>query len=199
MLAGRLHCLHVDTGTHYRALTHLLQARGIPYTDIPAVERALGGWRLDSEVHSNHSVIRVNRVRIEDIHLRSALVNAEVSQYSALAPVRSFLLPFQRAQAAFALQQDFRGLVMEGRDIGLNIFPDTPFKYFLFADQKVKMARRARQGITDVIEMRDRIDSTQGQLRQAPGATLVDTTHSSLDEVVDWISHDIQLKLTATA
>jgi len=189
----------VDTGTHYRAVTHLLQEKKIPYTDVEEIEKTLAKWTLDAQVHSTHSVIRVNRAKVDDIYLRSAMVNAEVSQYSAVAPVRKFLLEFQRGQAEFALANDFRGVVMEGRDIGLNIFPQTPFKYFLFADQKVKMARRARQGITDVIEMRDKIDSTQGQLKKAPGAIDVDTTHTTLDEVVEWIYADVTVKMAGMA
>lgn len=194
-LAAKLDCLHVDTGTHYRALTHLLQEKKIPYTDVERIEKELAGWELGTDVHSTHATIRVNRKKIEDAMLRSALVNAEVSQYSTVAPLRKFLLEYQRGHAQLALEKGFKGVVMEGRDIGLNIFPQTPYKYYLWADKKVKMARRAQQGITDVIEMRDKIDSTLGQLKKAPGAVEVDTTQRSLEETVEWIWKDITQKI----
>jgi cytidylate kinase len=194
-LAERLNCLYVDSGSHYRSVTLLLQQKKIPYTDTKAIEQTLAETILDEEIIGRQSFIRLNRRRYEDVQLRSAEVNAEVSYYSTVAELRRYLLHFQRAQATVAAMHGFEGLVMEGRDIGLNIFPETPYKYFLFADQKVKMARRAREGVTDVIETRDRVDSTQGQLKEAEGAIEVDTTNRTLEEVIDWLVKDVRGKI----
>lgn len=198
-LAAKLKCLHVDTGTHYRALTHLLQRAKIAWTDEEKIKKALSAMRAEAQVQSTHALILINGERVGEEALRSAAVNAEVSQYSTVAAVRAFLLPFQRSLANFALEKGFNGVVMEGRDIGLNIFPDTPYKYFLQADTKVKIQRREMQNIKDAIEMRDKIDSTLGQLKRAEGAATVDTTELPLEGVVAWILKDVKQKLAAGA
>lgn len=194
-LSGRLSCLYIDTGAHYRTVTYLLQEKKISYTTPDLVAAALQYWDLDEDIEDNIGFIRINHRRIEDPFLRTALINAEVSFYSAIPAVRQFLFGYQRSQAAVAERNSFKGLVMEGRDIGLNIFPNTPFKYFLHADPLVKMRRRAADGISDVTDLRDTIDSTQGQFKKSPTAIDVDTTQMTLLQVVDFIQADINAKI----
>ena len=88
----------------------------------------------------------------------------------------------------------FAGLVMEGRDIGSVIFPEAAFRFFLQADPEARVRRRADQGQADSIHERDRIDS---QRKSSPlvfpqGAVLIDSTHLSLDQVVEKISGIIE-------
>jgi cytidylate kinase len=195
MLAGRIHCLYVDTGAHYRAITHILQQGNIPHADAARIIQKLASLKIDEELEGNAAHILLNRKRFDDSQLRAAMVNSEVADYAAVMAVRKFLLHFQRSQAEVATLNGFAGIVMEGRDIGTNIFPDTPFKYFFIADKNVKTARRAQEGIADGPDERDRIDATLGQLREAADATEVDTTNRSLDEVVDWLWKDVNKKL----
>ena len=88
-------------------------------------------------------------------------------------------------------------VVMEGRDIGTVVFPNTPFKYFVTASEEVRAARRAAQGITDSIAERDRKDSSRAcaPLTKAEDATLVDTSDMSIEQVVAFITADIRAKL----
>ena len=196
-LASRLNYLYVDTGTHYRAVTLLLQKAKVPYTDAAAVAHHLAHWVIDEEVEKNVAHITINHQRLADTDLRTASVNTDVSYYAALPVVRQYLLHFQRSQSEVAVLAGLAGAVIEGRDIGLNIFPGAKFKYFLVADPAVKAARRAKEGLLDVVDHRDHIDATQGQLRKAPNAVEVDTTHRSLEQVVDWLYNDITLRLKA--
>ena len=78
---------------------------------------------------------------------------------------------------------------MEGRDIGSIVFPDTPFKFYLDASPEVRLRRRASEGEADSIEQRDKQDSSRAEapLMVAKGATVIDTSDLSLDEVVDKI------------
>jgi CMP/dCMP kinase len=198
-LAARLNFLYVDTGAHYRAITYRFQQAQIPYTDIPAITHQLAHWSIDEEVESNAAIMTINRERIDDAFLRSAQVNSEVSYYAAIPVVRHYLLHFQRSQAEVALMHKLAGVVMEGRDIGLNIFPETPFKYFFVADPAVKAARRAKEGALDITDKRDQIDSTRGQMHKASDATTVDTTHMSLPEVIDWLYKDVSTRMATLA
>lgn len=88
---------------------------------------------------------------------------------------------------------------MEGRDIGTVVFPDTPFKYFVTASEEVRASRRAAEGLTDSIAERDRKDSSRATapLAQAPDALLVDTSDMTIDQVVRFITDNIQQKLSA--
>src|SRR5690606_11407259 len=97
------------------------------------------------------------------------------------------LLAYQRGQAGVARQRGFRGLIMEGRDIGSVIFPDADFRFFLHADPEERARRRAREGQTDSIAERDRLDTSRktAPLTCPPGAIDVDSTFLNLEEVVD--------------
>ncbi|TVR47173.1 MAG: (d)CMP kinase [Puniceicoccaceae bacterium] len=185
-LARMFHLLHVDTGSHYRALTHcLLQAKVAP-EDEAAVNSALGKLSLGTRVDGHEARIEIDGHVFGD-ELRGEAINQAVSRFAALPAVRSFLLPYQRGLAGTAAGRGFRGLAMEGRDIGSVIFPDAPFRLFLEADPTTRARRRAGQGQTDTIGERDRLDSSRATapLVRPPGATVIDTTHLTLGEVVE--------------
>ena len=185
-LSERFHLLHVDTGSHYRFVTQQLLARGVPADDEPAVETALRFLSLGTHVAGRSAVIEINGAGPGE-EIRSQVVNENVSRYSALPAVRRFLLDYQRSQAAIARRQGFRGLVMEGRDIGSVIFPDADFRFFLQADPAERGRRRAAEGQADSIHERDRIDSSRkaAPLTCPPGATSVDSTFLTLPEVIE--------------
>jgi cytidylate kinase len=69
--------------------------------------------------------------------------------------VRSFLIEFQRSQVGVAKLNGFKGIIMEGRDIGTKILPDADLKIFLFADFETRMKRRIKDGELDEIRNRD--------------------------------------------
>jgi len=104
------------------------------------------------------------------------------------------LFDYQRAQVSVARKEGYAGLIMEGRDIGSVIFPDADFRFFLYADEATRAARRAKEGQTDSIAERDKRDS---QRKTAPltcpeGATRVDTGPLTLEGVVEHITQIIE-------
>lgn len=129
--------------------------------------------------------------------VRSPEVNAHVSHFSAIPEVRTALLAYQRGQAEVARAHGFRGLVMEGRDIGSVIFPEADFRFFLHADPVERVRRRAQEGQKDSVAERDRIDSQRktAPLACPPGATAIDSTHLTLEQVVARMAEAIAVRL----
>ncbi|MBE7539030.1 MAG: (d)CMP kinase [Opitutaceae bacterium] len=195
-LAARFPLLHVDTGAHYRAITAEMLRQGVSPSDPLAVESALTRLSLGTQVTGSEASLEVNG-RIPGTEIRSPEVNASVSHFAALPAVRSTLLQYQRGQADVARRLGFRGLLMEGRDIGSVIFPDADLRFYLHADPEERARRRAEQGQADSITERDRLDSSRktAPLTISPGAIAIDSTHLSLEQVVFQVSARIAEKL----
>jgi cytidylate kinase len=197
-LSERFHLLHVDTGSFYRALTAELLRRQVPATDLAAVNAALADLPLGTRVEGRSARMEIAG-RVAGDEIRSREVNDAVSHFAAIPAVRTALLEYQRGQAAVARRGGFRGLVMEGRDIGSVIFPDADFRFFLHADPDERARRRAKEGQEDSIAERDRIDSTRktAPLACPAGAVAIDTTHLSLTEVVEQMAAAVSARLNA--
>src|SRR5690606_752069 len=91
-----------------------------------------------------------------------------------------------------ARQREFAGegnLVMEGRDIGSVVFPETPHKFYIDASPEVRARRRAAQGLTDDLVRRDRIDRSRAAspLTIPAGAVVIDSSDLSIEGVVSAI------------
>ncbi|MFT3780501.1 MAG: (d)CMP kinase [Nibricoccus sp.] len=197
-ISERFKLLHVDTGSFYRALTAELLARGIATTDIAGVNAALPSITLSTRVTGRSAAMEIGGRVVPEERIRSAEVTAAVSHFAAIPELRAALLAYQRSQADVARAHGFRGLVMEGRDIGSVIFPNADFRFFLHADPEERARRRAQQGQPDQIAERDRMDS---QRKTAPltipaGATAVDSTYLTLEQVVEKLSALISARLT---
>ena len=188
-LSRRFHLLHVDTGSFSRAITHRLLQTGVAPDDEDRVRQALATLSLDTRVDGQTALLVIDG-SVPGDEIRSPEVNAAVSAFAALPAVRSFLLDYQRGQEAVARRCGFRGLIMEGRDIGSVIFPQADFRFFLQADPEARTRRRAEQGQTDSIRQRDQMDSQRktAPLLCPPGAILIDSTDLSLDEVIEKMS-----------
>ena len=186
LLADRFDLLHVDTGSFYRHITAELLRRGVPSSDLKALQSALAAMHFSTQIEGRSARMLIDGQPAGD-EIRSEEVNGHVSHYAAIPEVRQKLLGYQRGLAVVARQHRLRGLVMEGRDIGSVIFPDATFRFFLHADQNERARRRASEGQQDSIAERDRLDSSRktSPLACPPGATSIDTTHQTLVEVVE--------------
>jgi cytidylate kinase len=191
-LSERFHLLHVDTGSYYRAITAELLRRGVDAADLRAVKSAVAELPLGTRVEGRSARMEIDG-RVAGEEIRSREVNDHVSHFAAIPDVRAALLAYQRKQADVARQQGFRGLVMEGRDIGSVIFPDAEFRFFLHADPAERARRRANEGQQDSITERDRLDSSRkvSPLACPPGAVSIDTTDLTLAEVVELMAGHI--------
>lgn len=196
LLADRFNLLHVDTGSFYRHLTSELLRRGIPANDRPALLAALPTLEFDTRIEGRSARMLIAGRPAGD-EIRSQQVNDHVSHYAAVPEVRQVLLGYQRSQAEVARRHGFRGLVMEGRDIGSVIFPEADFRFFLHADPAERAKRRAAEGRQDSIAERDRLDSSRktSPLTCPPGAIDIDSTHLTLEQVVEKMAALIAAKL----
>ena len=188
-LAWRLGIIYVNTGAMYRAAAWLALDRGIPATDGDAVMALLEKTDFRCEVVDGGSVLRLDGVDPEP-HLLVEGVNATVSQIAAIPGVRARLVDLQRETARE------RDTVMEGRDIGSVVFPETPFKFYIDASVEVRAQRRARQGLADSIQARDKVDSTRrtSPLVIAEDAHVIDSSNLTIDGVVGEIVGRLKLK-----
>ena len=192
LIADRLGYTFINTGAMYRAVTWYMLEQGIDPADTDAVLAALPSVPLSFGKDGSRSIVLCNGSPLTE-ELTRQEVNDHVSTIAAIPEVRSLLVNRQRD---YNRQEP---VVMEGRDIGTVVFPDTPFKYFVTASEEVRAARRAAEGLTDSIAERDRKDSSRATapLAQAQAALLVDTSDMSIDQVVNFITDNIQQKLSA--
>jgi cytidylate kinase len=195
-LSEQFNLLHVDTGSFYRAITAELIRQGVAAADHVAVKAALAGLPLGTRVEGRSARMEIAG-RVAGDEIRSREVNEQVSHFAAIPEVRTALLAYQRGQAGVARTRGFKGLVMEGRDIGSVIFPHADFRFFLQADPTERARRRANEGQQDSIAERDRLDSSRktAPLAVPAGALSIDTTHLSLAEVVKTMAVSIAARL----
>jgi cytidylate kinase len=192
-LSERFHLLHADTGSYFRAVTAEMLRRGISPADPAQVSRALDQLELGTRVEGRSARLEIGGRPAGD-EIRSPEVNAAVSHFAAIPALRQKLADYERGQAQVAKAHEFRGLVMEGRDIGTIIFPDATFRFFLHADPDERARRRAREGQHDAIAERDRLDSSRptAPLACPAGAISIDSTHRTLAEVVEAMAAAIE-------
>ncbi len=196
-LSERFNLLHVDTGSFYRAITAELLRVGLAAADLPAVQAAVQRLALGTRVAGRSAQMEIAGRVVPDAEIRTKQVNDNVSHFAAIPEVRSALLAYQRGQADVARARGFRGVVMEGRDIGSVIFPNADFRFFLHADPEERARRRASEGGQDSIRERDRLDSSRktAPLACPAGAVSIDSTHLTLAEVVELIAAPIAARL----
>ncbi|MEY3342253.1 MAG: cytidylate kinase [Actinomycetota bacterium] len=184
-LASRLGVQYLDTGAMYRAVTAEALKTSISLDDSSAV----GALARDCDLHVGLDLVTINGRDVTK-EIRTPEVTSAVSIVAAHSSVRSEMRRRQREWG------DARGGgVIEGRDIGTVVFPDATLKVFLTASPRVRAERRVAQAGGDVDEVeasiaeRDRLDSTRpdSPLAESSDAVVVDTSHSSIDDVVDRI------------
>jgi CMP/dCMP kinase len=188
-LARRLHYIYVNSGAMYRAITWLVLERGILPTDTAAIEQLAGGAAISCELRDRDSVILIDGIDPEPF-LRQDRVNENVSLVSSVPRVREILVDHLRR---YALTND---LVMEGRDIGSVVFPETPFKFYIDASPEIRLRRRQAQGQRDRVAARDEADSSRraSPLIIAEDAHVIDSSGLTIDGVVGEIIGRLKLK-----
>lgn len=178
--------MHVDTGSHYRAVTLALLRAGADPADADGVRTRLAGLRLGCRISGAAALVELDGRTPASEELRTPEVNGAVSPFAAMPEVRAFLLGYQRSMAALAEREGFAGVIMEGRDIGSVVMPDAEVRVFLEADATVRDARRAAEGVKDAVAQRDRADASRATapLVCPAGARRIDNTRLTLAEVV---------------
>jgi CMP/dCMP kinase len=185
-VAGELGVVNLNTGAVYRAVALVALREGVELEDGASLAE------ISHRVGLDGGGARVDGTPVPEEELRTPEVSAAASTVSARPEVRAVLLDVQREAARKAREQG--GAVVEGRDIGTVVLPDAELKIFLSAAPEERARRRAHQTgreaefdrIREAMKRRDRQDSERATspLKAAPDAVVLDTTTSSLDEVV---------------
>ena len=189
VLARRLGYVYVNTGAMYRAVTWHVLASGVDPADQSAVLSLLASTTIECDIAGHESAILINGVDPTP-NLVSEAVNGAVSTVATISQVRSQLVALQRAYG------EKSNSVMEGRDIGSAVFPETPYKFYIDASVEVRAQRRAKQGLQDSITQRDKLDSTRrtSPLVIAEDAHVIDSSHLTVDGVVGEIIGRLKIK-----
>ena len=202
ILADRLGFAYLDTGAMYRALAWALNAGFAEHSQIhpneDEVRHLLERMPLVFSIRENRLEISCGE-RLLSEELRSPEMSEAASRISQLHAVREFLVACQRKLA------EQGNIVAEGRDTATVVFPKADLKVFLTADLEARAKRRFREYIDKGINLsleemqrrigeRDEADANRDHspMRPAEGAILLDTSHLSVQEVVDRLSEKAQ-------
>lgn len=179
MLAERLGFVYVNTGAMYRAVTWWVLENGVDPGDENAVMALLDSTEIDWEITGTESSICIAG-QDPTPHLREERVNRNVSLVSGLPAVRAELTEKQRDYA------DRFNVVMEGRDMGTVVFPESPLKFYIDASPEVRAQRRALQGEQDAVTERDQKDASRAAapLKIADDANVIDSSNLTIEGVV---------------
>ena len=190
-LAKLLGFAFLDTGAMYRAATWRALEQGVDLNDQAALTRSTRQMDLHMDESDGKQAILVDGHDVTEA-IRSREVTREIHRLDSIADVRAHLVELQRRQAAI------RPTVAEGRDMGTVVFPNAKCKIYLEASLDERARRRFEelrskgievdfQSLRDEIEVRDRKAMTRAAspLRPAGDAARIDTTHLTLDQVVE--------------
>ena len=179
-LAESLGLVMVNSGAMYRAVTWQVLQEEIDPADEAAVLAAMKEMEISCGQENGLSTIAINGRSLTS-EIRCAEVNAHVSKVASIPEIREDLVAMQRAYL------DQNDVVMEGRDIGSVVFPDTPFKLYISASEEVRAARRAKDGEADAVARRDAEDSKRkaSPLKVADGAVVIDSSDLTVEETVE--------------
>ena len=199
-IAQKLGYAYIDTGAMYRAVTlFALQNRLIQngIIDCPALNSRLDEIHItfcrNRETAENETFL--NGICVER-DIRTIAVSEMVSEIAAIREVRQKLVALQQAMG-----KD-KAIVMDGRDIGTNVFPDADIKIFMTASAEVRTQRRydelvqkgmpaSRDEIFQNLAKRDHIDQTREEnpLLQSPDAIVLDNSNMTPDEQMIWLDN----------
>jgi cytidylate kinase len=164
-------------------------SKGVPTADAGRVHQLLHFTDIQCGIADGESTILLDGIDPTP-HLVSDEVNANVSAIATIPEVRRVLVEKQRAYAGG------HDIVMEGRDIGSAVFPETPYKFYIDASPEVRARRRAGQGLTDSVAARDKVDSTRrtSPLIIAEDAHVIDSSNLTIDGVAGEVVGRLKMK-----
>src|SRR5690349_22321389 len=190
LVAKALKFVYVDTGAMYRTLAWYCLRHHIGVQNEKAVARACTKWKPVLACVDNHVHLTIDGY-YPATEIRTAEVSAAVPHVAAVPKVRTWMKKTQRECVRFG------NLVMEGRDIGTNVFPETDYKYFLDAHLEERSRRRAAEGVQENLAARDERDSQRAAapLMIALGAKVINNSQMSSAQTSGLIIADIKERL----
>lgn len=202
IVANKLSFVYIDTGAMYRACTLIARDHGLEYGNEKGILSAIDedGIKLEPGEKGQKVIVAGKDVSLE---IRTPEITAHVSEVSALPGVRAKMVDLQRQLAGST------NVIMDGRDIGTTVLPKADVKIFLVASARSRAERRmldwqekgieAKQSLEEIeadISKRDYLDSHReiSPLKKADDAIEIDSTHMTIDQVVDAILTEIKKK-----
>jgi cytidylate kinase len=190
LVAKALGYVYVDTGSMYRTLAwHCLQKR-VDIHNAKAVAAACRKWKTKLECLDGKVRLLVDGYYPEK-EIRTAETSAAVPHVAAVPKAREWMVKRQRECL------EFGNLVMEGRDIGTNVFPETDFKFYLDATLAERTARRTADGVQENLAARDQRDSQRAvaPLMIALGAKVINNSNLTSQQTSAMILEEIRARL----
>jgi cytidylate kinase len=194
LVARALQFVYVDTGAMYRTLAwHCLQQRADIH-NAKAVGAVCRRWKTRLEAADAGGLSSV-RLLVDgyfpEKEIRTDETSAAVPHVAAVPKVREWMKKTQRD----CLQ--FGSLVMEGRDIGTNVFPETDYKYYLDAHLEERSRRRAAEGVNENLAARDQRDSQRAvaPLMIALGAKVINNSGLTAEQTSNLIIADVRARM----
>lgn len=196
-VATRLGVPYLDTGSMYRAVAWKALEEGLDPADGQAMRRLIAGLHFELRPRNDEAEVVVDGAVPGD-RLRTPRVDVATSRVAVHPAVRSWLVAKQREFAAR------EGAVVEGRDIGTVVFPDTPHKFYLEAPLEIRAERRLRQlagpecgdrgRLLREMRARDERDIRRraSPLRRDETYELIDTSTGDAEQVADRILRSVR-------
>jgi cytidylate kinase len=190
LVAEALGFIYVDTGAMYRALAWHCLARKADVHDAKAVTALCRRWKTTLDC-VDHKVRLLIEGYYPEKEVRTAAVSEAVSHVAAVPPVREWMKRRQQECLGFG------NLVMEGRDIGTNVFPETDFKFYLDASLDERARRRAAEGVQDNLAARDQRDSQRAfsPLMIPLGAVVINNSAMTPEQTSARILEEVRKRL----
>lgn len=187
IVADKLGYFYVDTGAMYRTFAWWCLKSGIDVKSPEKLETEIERWPVELQEIDRKLWLAVDGYFPEN-EIRSSEVSAVVSLVATNPIVRKWMKETQRSCI------EFGSLVMEGRDIGSNIFPESPYKFYIDARLEERTARREAEGVVENLAARDKQDSERktNPLVIPDGAIIVNTSGKTPDETSAIILENIQ-------
>ncbi len=192
--------VYIDTGAMYRCVTLDMLRKNIGLEDIEKIKEVLENINIEFKEENGQNTVYLNGENVTK-EIRENEVNQMVSQVSHLVEVRKNITNLSRKVA------EGKQVIMEGRDIGTNVFPNADIKIYLDATSEERAKRRYNQNkekginipyeeILENIKFRDNNDKTSpvAPLKQAEDAIYIDSSNMTIEEVANKIIEIIKEK-----
>lgn len=195
LIAKSLGYVYVDTGAMYRTLAWYCLKNRVDVHDEKTVAAACRKWKTSLECVTVKNDLRAVHLLVEgyfpEKEIRTAETSAAVPHVAAVPKVRDWMKQKQRECIQFG------NLVMEGRDIGTNVFPETDFKFYLDACIHERSKRRAADGVEENLAERDQRDSQRAAapLMIALGAIVINNSGQTPEETSGIIIDEVNKRL----
>ena len=197
LVAKALGYVYVDTGAMYRTLAWYCLQKRVDVSDEKVIANACRRWKTDLCCVEKNG-LRVVQLLVDgyfpEKEIRTPETAAAVAHVAAVPAVRKWMKKTQRDCIQFG------DLVMEGRDIGTNVFPETDYKFYLDATLAERTARRTADGVNENLAARDQRDSQRAAapLMIALGAKVINNSSMTSEQTSKLLLEQIH-KLLALA